>query len=228
MAQPIVRYSRRLITLINMSSLTMNRLNESLFGFKSMATNGSDHQSPRKFDSLSISMPDKIKTGDMVDFFKVFDLKHEFDLDLELVKKRFLSIQRLYHPDKFASKSEEEQKSSGIHSSTANQAFKTLQDPYQRGIHLLQLNGITIDEDEKQLQLDDDFLEEMIDLNETILVSDDEKLGIVKKEMQERVNQILGEISVCFKANNLIEMKQLLGRLKFFQNIMHKIHEISR
>lgn len=77
--------------------------------------------------------------------------------------------------------------------------------------------------DEKGLNLDDEFLEEIMSLNEIILDSESEKTDEVKKDMQNRIDESIKIVSECFKTGNLNKAKETLGKLKFYLNIYEKI-----
>lgn len=63
-------------------------------------------------------------------------------------------------------RSEDEQNLSADWSSLVNNAYKTIQSPIQRGEYLLTLHGVTIPEDNSELNKE--FLMEMMDRNEEV------------------------------------------------------------
>lgn len=61
----------------------------------------------------------------------------------------------------------------------------------------------------------------MVSLNEAVCSDDLEMVNHVKKDMQARIDKYILQISKCFKENDLNQAKQLLGKLKFYLNIIN-------
>lgn len=72
-------------------------------------------------------------------FFDYFNLKRDFNIDQKSLKDKFRQIQTQVHPDKYGLSTDNEKKLADIHSSFANQAFKTLTDKKSRAIYILEL-----------------------------------------------------------------------------------------
>lgn len=161
-------------------------------------------------------------------YFSLLKVKPSFDVDVEELKKNFTNLQRVLHPDKFATATQEEQDQSSELSSRVNQAFKTLQDPHQRGLYLLSLKGVEVKEDESDSDLRGDFLEEVMDMNERVAEAregETDKLLRLRQEVNEILKSLESDISTAFKRKeadnleNLETCKQLLIRYKFYQTL---------
>ena len=74
-------------------------------------------------------------------FFDYFGLNRDFVIDQEGLKKKFRTLQSVVHPDKFGLRTEDEKKYADIHSSFANQAYKTLTNPKTRAVYMLELSN---------------------------------------------------------------------------------------
>jgi len=100
-------------------------------------------------------------------FFKFYDLPVSFRINDASLKKAFLVNSKKYHPDFFTLKSAEEQEEALRLSTLNNEAYKTLKDADLRMRYVLQLaKEITAEEKES---LPQDFLMEMMDINEAIM-----------------------------------------------------------
>lgn len=112
------------------------------------------------------------------DYFAVFDLPQKLRLDTAALEKHFYKLSRQLHPDRFVSRSAEEQEVALRQSSRLNDAYRTLRDPVQRTQHLLSLQGIELEEQskaatdaarasgaEKKQAVPPELLEEVFDLN---------------------------------------------------------------
>lgn len=83
------------------------------------------------------------------DYFAVFALDRKLHLDTAALEKAFYRQSRLLHPDRFASRSAEEQEEALSASSRLNDAYRTLRDPIARTQYLLSLQGVELEEQSK-------------------------------------------------------------------------------
>lgn len=72
-------------------------------------------------------------------YFELFDLPLQFDVDRAELTRAFRELQATHHPDKFAHASDAEQRESLQASSFINQAYQVLKSPEQRAAYLLEL-----------------------------------------------------------------------------------------
>ncbi|MDQ7075050.1 MAG: co-chaperone HscB [Gammaproteobacteria bacterium] len=101
------------------------------------------------------------------DYFELFSLPVSFDLDQGMLAARFQELQRLLHPDRFASASEQERRFSMQGATLVNEAFQTLKDPLTRATYLLSLQGVSLD-NESDTQMDMAFLMQQMELREAL------------------------------------------------------------
>jgi hypothetical protein len=107
------------------------------------------HTSPHDNASLPLFCDDKARCGviqrlksDEVDFYDIFNIPSTFKVDLKLLETKYKDLQKVLHPDKFASLSKGEQEASATTSSTINQAYQTLKNPSFRIGYLLSRLGL--------------------------------------------------------------------------------------
>jgi molecular chaperone HscB len=74
-------------------------------------------------------------------YFELFGLPVAFDVDARALAERFRDLQRVVHPDRYASAGEQERRLSMQGSVLLNEAFQTLKDPLRRAQYLLRLRG---------------------------------------------------------------------------------------
>ncbi len=100
-------------------------------------------------------------------YFELFRLPVQFELDQQRLGELFRQLQRELHPDRFASASPHEQRVAVQYSTHVNQAFTTLSHPLPRALYLLQLAGI--DQDAvSATQVSGGFLMEQMELREKL------------------------------------------------------------
>ncbi len=131
-----------------------------------------------------------------MNYFEFYNIPMSFNVDATALKKTFYSFSKKYHPD-FFTLDNEAQQAEILELSTLNtQAYKTLSDAERRMKYVLELTG-TMGE-EGQNKLPQDFLGEMMDINEAIMElefdPDVEAIERVKKEVQDIDNQLVADI----------------------------------
>ncbi|SBT03118.1 DnaJ-like molecular chaperone specific for IscU [Candidatus Accumulibacter aalborgensis] len=73
------------------------------------------------------------------DHFSLFELPRTFRLDAALLERRYLQMQLLVHPDRFASAGDAEQRLSLQWATRVNEGYQTLKKPLLRAKYLLRL-----------------------------------------------------------------------------------------
>ena len=74
--------------------------------------------------------------------FALFDLPVTYALDREQLDRAYRELQNTVHPDRFAAQPDAEQRVAMQWATRANEAYRTLKHPVERGVYLLQLQGI--------------------------------------------------------------------------------------
>lgn len=121
-----------------------------------------------------------------MNYFELYDLPLNFNPDQNLVKQQFYALSKKYHPDFYINESEDRQNEVLDLSTLNNKAFQVLKDPQKRLHYILELKGQLIEGE--SYSLPQDFLMEMMDVNETLMdlqfEPDAKKLTSVKAEIE--------------------------------------------
>uniref|UniRef100_A0A8C3J8S7 HscB mitochondrial iron-sulfur cluster cochaperone n=1 Tax=Calidris pygmaea TaxID=425635 RepID=A0A8C3J8S7_9CHAR len=141
------------------------------------------------------------------DLFRLMDCDRSFHIDAQRLQRRFRSLQRAVHPDRFGQRPLEEQCYSQQHSSLINKAYQTLLNPLSRGLYLLELKGVELAQ-ETDSDADSAFLMEIMEINE--------------KLAEPKNGDSLEEIESLIK-DDLQEAKKLLAKMKYFANLEDKL-----
>ena len=104
--------------------------------------------------------------------FELFDIPVSFFPDTAVVSKKYLMLQKKFHPDFFANSSEAEQAEALALSSAANKALRVLKDQALLIPYVLEINEVLVP-DEKY-KLPPSFLMEVMDLNEQVMEVEDD------------------------------------------------------
>jgi len=131
------------------------------------------------------------------DYFDLMTMPKKFNLDIDLLEKRFQQMQRKVHPDLYFRKSEPEREFSAGNSSLVNEAYKTLKDPNERAKYILKLNGIDV-EDEATTIDDPELLLEIMEKQE--LLEEDLSIPILQKMEKENNDALQALFNTIGKA----------------------------
>ena len=163
------------------------------------------------------------------DFFELFSIDRKFSVDLMLLRERFQHLQKKFHPDNFASASEQERRFSAQYAALINEAYTTLRDPVQRGRYMLSLLGVTTDE-EHDTQMDAEFLMQQIELREELDAAQSDLEALVRladnvdAEFSKRVEKI-AEILDNSKGSELDTARHLVRELQFLMRMRSEIED---
>lgn len=132
-------------------------------------------------------------------FFALFDLPEQFPIHYEQLVSRYRELQKELHPDKHAAKSEVERRWSLQAASFVNDGYQTLSMDLSRAIYLLQLNGISIDE-ESDTSMDPVFLMQQMELRETLEAAEASEdpfsaLNSVRSELKMALAEMAGNFA---------------------------------
>lgn len=145
----------------------------------------------------------KIQPPPGADFFSVFGLSPQLNLDLAALEQEFHRLSRRLHPDRFARAEENEKEWSLADTALLNDAYRTLKEPITRTEYLLKLHGAEIGEEFAAANRKDrrtgemgasrvpaDLLEEVFELNmqlEEMRAAG--RAGVVDQELEKSLSE---------------------------------------
>ncbi len=137
----------------------------------------------------------------MLNFFELFDLPQSFLINEAELKKRFLNLQKTWHPDNFAAKSEQEKAQALLKSADINEGFETLKNPAKRAAHMLALNGAVMNDENRAMP--PEFLAEQFALHEAL---DEAKTTHNTAQLETLLESV-----ECFESQRLKNLEKLLA-----------------
>ncbi|KNC83333.1 hypothetical protein SARC_04428 [Sphaeroforma arctica JP610] len=151
-------------------------------------------------------------------YYDLFDKAPTFNVNVKNLQSQYRRSQTLLHPDKWSMSTPEQKRNAAQQSSLLNKAFRTLRDPLQRGLYLLKLRGMPMEEGTDNN--DPAFLMEIMDINEAIEDAETEaEISVVHEENKKQIGDVIQQVSEAFKEDDLKRAHTLMGRLQFYENI---------
>lgn len=171
----------------------------------------------RKANSLSITKKN---------YFEIFSLQENFDIDLEKLASEYKKLQSQYHPDKFSDADDSSRLQALQISSVINDAFDTLKSALNRAGYLLSINGVDPEEN-NQNHLSESFLLQQMDWRDHLdNASQEENIDAIELLKQvvieERENTII-EFQDCVNAYNFVDAKPVYNKLQFIEKMLDEI-----
>uniref|UniRef100_A0A3B4VJC5 HscB mitochondrial iron-sulfur cluster cochaperone n=1 Tax=Seriola dumerili TaxID=41447 RepID=A0A3B4VJC5_SERDU len=154
-----------------------------------------------------------------------YPLDYTFALDTKKLQKRYLQLQRSLHPDNFSQKSVKEQEYSESQSSLVNKAYKTLRKPLSRGLYMLELEGMSIEEGTDS-GADAEFLMELMEINEALdEAQTPEETNKIAQDTKGKLADLTERTDAALRKGELQTAKALLAQMKYHANIEEKVKE---
>lgn len=151
----------------------------------------------------------------------------KFDLDASLLKKAYYKASRSTHPDHHGVDDDEVV----LQSSRVNLAYKTLRTIDSRIKYILEEEGLITEE--KQLTVPQDFLMEMMEVNETLMELEMDPDDDVLQKAETQIDRIHDEITqsaqpamAAYDAGDRSQLDDVLNyylRLKYLSRIREKL-----
>lgn len=163
-------------------------------------------------------------------YFEIFGLQPAFQIDRAALSERYRELQREFHPDKYAAKSEREQRLAMQYAAQINEAYNTLRDPVQRAGYLLKLAGVEISPE--QTTADAEFLMQQMMLRERLEeVRDEADPAAALDELSEEVHGLFAteqrQFAKVFAAGDLDAGKDSLLKLQFLSKLQRQVEELE-
>ncbi|MBX2885434.1 MAG: Fe-S protein assembly co-chaperone HscB [Granulosicoccus sp.] len=164
-------------------------------------------------------------------YFALFGFAVEFELDTQLLGKRWQELQRSLHPDRFVSASDAERRYSMQAASLVNEAHKVLATPLARAAYLLKLRDIDLDV-ETDTRMAPEFLMEQMELREQLdevnAAADPyariDSIRSVLKDMGERTE---ASFKQCYTADDMVSARDAVRQWQFIDKLQREVSDLE-
>lgn len=172
----------------------------------------------------------------LLNYFELYELPVSFGIDASVLKKKFYELSKRYHPDFYVNESDEQQQDILELSTQINKAYQVLSDSQKRVEYILTLYQLMADGD--KYQLPQDFLMEMMDVNEALmeleLNPDSAILATLTNQINDLEKSIFDELTFYTdtfdsqndqdRKNSLLKIKDIWYREKYLLRIRNSLN----
>ena len=172
-----------------------------------------------------------------MNYFELYDIAVSFKVDKKALKKKFYELSRKFHPDFYTLENEAKQAEILELSSLNNEAYKVLKDFNQRMKYVLDLKKVIAEEGKNKIP--QDFLMEMMDINENLMELefgfDEAVFNQVKSDLTATQSTLYKEIESIIENYNdhnsdpkeLIEIKNYYFKQKYLLRIQENLSKFA-
>ncbi|GAC33602.1 co-chaperone HscB [Paraglaciecola polaris] len=165
-----------------------------------------------------------------MNYFALFNLTPSFVIDTTALAASYQQLQKLTHPDKFATASERDKLIALQKNAQVNDGYQVLKRPLSRAEHMLELRGVELQHEQKTMQ-DGTFLMQQMEWREQL---DDAQHAvdplIALEELDDEVagnsKALIDELGTLLEQTNDAANESaanLVRKLKFLFKLRHEI-----
>jgi molecular chaperone HscB len=169
-----------------------------------------------------------------MNYFQLFQLPAQFEVDLTELGTRYLTLQKQFHPDNFAAASERDRMLAVQQAANINDGYHSLKQPLLRAEHLLALRGLKISSEQRSFT-DPVFLMQQMELRELLAdipsASDPHSMiDDAEQQIRRQKKLLLSQLSQALAVNTVEHDQQaadIIRKLKFFFKLEQELELIA-
>jgi molecular chaperone HscB len=164
-------------------------------------------------------------------YFQLFDLPVQFELDEVALGEHFRSLQQQFHPDRYAGASPSEQRLAVQYSALVNQAYTCLRQALPRALYLLELKGMSGEQVSAQ-KMAGGFLMEQLELREKLetigdMVDPETVLDHLMSEIAQDIGVHQDEFALAYGAENLESAAVACVKMQYLGKLMSEAEQVE-
>ncbi len=165
------------------------------------------------------------------DYFQIMQVPQNYDIDDAALNESYLQLQSQFHPDRFAGKSDQEQRLAVQTASAVNQAYDTLRSPLLRAAYLLKLHGLD-SSGENTTVSDMAFLMSQMQLREQLgAVTTAEEpfvaLELVATEVAQELGRLQAQFGELYGQQDFDAAAQILVKMQFYDKLQLEVDALE-
>jgi molecular chaperone HscB len=159
--------------------------------------------------------------------FELFNLPQAYAMDAQALDSAYREVQREVHPDRFVGASDAEKRLAAQWATQANEAYRTLKSPLNRGRYLLKLNGIDTEE-ERNTAMPLEFLMQQMEWREAVeaaKAAKDEAVleSLTRQKRAEERNLFMLLSEQLSGGADMMAAKETVRKLRFLEKLGEEI-----
>ena len=162
-----------------------------------------------------------------MNYYELFNLPVTPVSDKAYISKKYIELQKKFHPDFFTNENEADKENALEQSAAINKAYNIFSNKEKTLEYFLQQKGI-ITADEKY-SLPPDFLMEMMELNEALDEDDvntEEKINAFENELNNDISQLISEENnITLNEGDLQKLKEYYYKKKYLKRILDRLDD---
>jgi molecular chaperone HscB len=157
------------------------------------------------------------------DYYRFLGLERRLSLDPADLQRRFYSLSRLVHPDRYLRSTPNEQRFALEATALLNDAYRTLRDPVARAEYVLKEEGFDVGE-QKSNNVPAEMLEEVFELNEALEelrggdASVRPQLEAARRRFRSLREEVDGDLETQFREYDENRQREVLGNIRAVLN----------
>ncbi|CAM9321611.1 unnamed protein product [Discosporangium mesarthrocarpum] len=161
-------------------------------------------------------------------YFEIFDTPVSVLVNPEQLEKKFMEMQKIFHPDLFGAKSNKEKEVSSANSTTVNQVYQTLLNPMQRVRYLMRLLGLTVLEEDSGSRMSPGFLAEVMETRERLEECRSvEEAEAIRAEAMAAEGECLQGMEDALRGENMEALEEGAVRLQYLCRIQEEARRVG-
>jgi molecular chaperone HscB len=158
-----------------------------------------------------------------MNYFELFEFDIAPIIDKDLLMKKYLFLQKKFHPDNFSLSNEFEQSESLEMSAKINKAIAVFKSELETVGYFLEIKGLITDNE--KYQLPSAFLMEMMEVNEQIDEGDfdETELANFQKKMDEEIEFVMQKSPSELSEGELLLIKEFYYKKKYLKRILDRL-----
>ncbi|MDG0968639.1 MAG: Fe-S protein assembly co-chaperone HscB [Porticoccaceae bacterium] len=165
------------------------------------------------------------------DCFEIFSIPIAWDVDIEGLQVRYRALQKEFHPDRYADKSDAQKRLAVQTAAIINQAFGTLKSPLLRAQYLLERSGVSADQ-ESYITTDSGFLMQQIELREALagVTSADKPwaaLERLRSTVETTYENLQSEFQQFYSAEKFDSAFNTVAKMQFFNKLLQEVEQLE-
>ncbi|HRD59104.1 MAG TPA: Fe-S protein assembly co-chaperone HscB [Ferruginibacter sp.] len=162
-----------------------------------------------------------------MNYFELFGLEPAPVVDKSKLSVKYFELQKQNHPDFFLQDSEAEKEEALEVSANINKAFNIFRNEIKTLEYFLEYKGFI--KDGEKFELPQDFLMEMMELNESFDEKDNEsitaELSEINQQLSAEVKPILANTALYNDVPSLEKLKEWYYKQKYLQRILDRLSD---